>query len=109
MNIWLFWHDFRFGGDSVIQKCEGNSCSHSGRHDYLVVTFCVPADTRRSATGFGLVTTVLLAWIAAFSLGQYVFCEALDGIPGIINVELVLQDKKLGLAKVFLTHTTWPT
>lgn len=23
MNVWLFWHDFRHGRDSVIQKCEG--------------------------------------------------------------------------------------
>ncbi|KAL3159176.1 hypothetical protein ABBQ32_011160 [Trebouxia sp. C0010 RCD-2024] len=47
MNVWLFWHDFRHGRDLVIQKY-----------------------TRHSAAGFGLVTAMLLAWVAAFSLGQ---------------------------------------
>ena len=69
MNIWLFWHDFRHGGDLVIQKCEGNFRQHWSRHDHLSATFLRFADTRRSATGLGLVTAVLFAWIAAFSLG----------------------------------------
>jgi len=29
-----------------------------------------PADARWSAIGFGLITVLLLAWIAAFSIGQ---------------------------------------
>lgn len=69
------------------------------------------ADTRHSAAGFGLVTAMLLAWVAAFSLGQcqWVFvCSPHKHIwrrhPSTL---CSLQGKRNGLAKPSLTSIIW--
>ncbi|DBA89760.1 hypothetical protein WJX79_000970 [Trebouxia sp. C0005] len=47
VNVWLFWPDLRHGHDLTVQKY-----------------------ARWSATGFGVIAVLLLAWIAVFSIGQ---------------------------------------
>jgi len=45
-NVWLFWPEFRHGKDEEIQKY-----------------------TRRSATGFCIMTSILLAWMLNYYIG----------------------------------------